>query len=172
MHMKNIIKAISTVLREKKYIIGLLFIAVTVFWLFIYIPAISIPGNSLSLQLSIMPKRDYVVLITLSLLTGLAVMFHLYILLNHSNHKISQVGHLTFSGFLGLVTSFFGTLTCVSCAATFIGFFGLGTVLFFGTYRFYIASATFILMLVSLYFTSLKVLRFCEECNHLPIKRK
>ncbi len=165
-------EATKTVLKQKRYVVGLLLVALIVFWLFVYIPVISIPGNDFGYQLSIMPKKDYVVLITLSFLTGLAVMFHLYILSNQRKHKISQVGHLTFSGLMGLVASFFGTLTCVSCAATVLGFFGLGTVLFFGTYRLYIASFAFLLMAISLYFTSLKVLNLCEQCNNLQIKRE
>ncbi len=165
-------EATKAVLKQKRYVVGLLVVALIVFWLFVYIPVISIPGNDFGYQLSIMPKRDYVVLITLSLLTGLAVMFNLYILSNHGKHRIIQVGHLTFSGLMGLVTSFFGTLTCLSCAATVLGFFGLGTVIFFGTYRFYIASFAFVLMAISLYFTALKVLNLCEECNNLQLKRR
>ncbi len=165
-------EATKAVLRQKRYVVGLLVVALIVFWLLVYIPVISIPGNDFGYQLSIMPKRDYVILTTLSLLTGLAVMFNIYILSRHSKHKISQVGHLTFSGLMGLASSFFGTLTCISCAGTVLGFFGLGTVLFFGTYRFYIASLAFVLMAISLYFTSLKVLNLCEECNNLRPKRR
>ncbi len=165
-------EAIKEVFNKPKYIIGFIVVSFVLFGLLIYIPVITIPGNDVGYQLSIMPKQDFVVLTTLSFLTGLTLMFHWYILTNQSKGKALQVGHMTFSGLMGFVSSFFGTLTCISCAATVLGFFGLGTVLFFGKYRFYIASIAFILMAVSLYLTSLKVLNLCEECNNLQIKRR
>ena len=165
-------EAILIIIKEPKYIFGGIIVALSVFGLLLFIPLVSIPGNSLQFQLSIMPRRDFIILTALSLLTGLAVMFHVYILSNHKKHKISQVGQLTFSGLMGVISSFFGTFTCIACAGTVVGFLGVGAVIFVAKYRFYIASIALALMMVSLYFTSLKVLNVCEECNDLQIKHK
>lgn len=157
--------AFKIVFKNKKYFTGLVFLTVIIFGLFIFIPVNTIPGNDLLFQLSIMPLRDYILLITLSVLTSISVIFHLYIFRRQPVIQINQLGNVTFAGFIGTTTSIFGSITCIACASTFLGFLGVGTVALIFEYRLILAILSILLMLTSLYFTSRKVLGMCDICT-------
>lgn len=169
--MKNygfyFLSANKLVLSDRRYLFGFLAVAFVMFWLLLYIPIRTIPGNDLAFQLSILTPKDWFLFIVLPILTALSIIMNIYILnhkrsLQESALMVGQGG----SGFLsGIIASVFGTATCAACVATFFGFLGVGGVLFLIQYRAYIATAAIILLLISLYFTSRKVLNACESCR-------
>ncbi len=79
-HITIIWDAIQIVFKQKKYLFGLIGSIIVIFWLFILIPVIIVPGNDIPFQLSIMPKKDFIILLLLAIITGVTLLFHLYIM--------------------------------------------------------------------------------------------
>lgn len=159
--------AVKHVLSSKSYLVGLFSLTFVIFWLLIYIPVRTIPGNDFAFQLSLLAPKDHILLITLSVLTALSIIMNVYVL----RHKPTIQTGLSMTGqggtglISGIIGSVFGTATCASCVASILGFLGIGGVLFLLQYRTWITTASIILILVSLYFTSRKILGICESCG-------
>lgn len=160
-----VLEALKLVFNRKYYLLGLGLMSILTFMLFVMIPVLLIPGNDITFQLSIMPVGDFVVLIVLSILTAISILFSLYIVRRKKEEQVNQVGVVTATGGISIISSFLGTVTCISCASTIIGFAGVGTVTFALKYRFLPASISLLLMLVSLYFNSKKILYLCDSCH-------
>lgn len=169
-----LLSASKLVFSDKRYVFGFLVAAFAIFWLFLYIPIKTIPGNDLAFHLSILTSKDWFLFIALSTLTALSIVMNVYIFKNKHSFSmnkrsvqdgVSMAGQGG-TGFLsGIVASVFGSVTCSSCAASIFGFLGVGGVLFLLQYRTFITTAAIILMLVSLYFTSKRVLNACDKCR-------
>lgn len=163
----HLFSASKLVFSDKKYLFGFLVAAFAMFWLLLYIPIKTVPGNDLGFQLSILTPKDWFLFIILPALTALSIVMNVYIL----KHKRSIQDGASMAGqggggFLsGMVASVFGTAICASCVASIFGFLGVGGVLFLLQYRTYITVAAIILLLISLYFTSRRVLNACESCR-------
>lgn len=176
--MKNyvfyFVSASKLVFNDKRYLLGLLVAAFAMFWLLLYIPIRTIPGNDLAFQISILTPKDWFLFTVLPVLTSLSIVMNIYILKNEqssSSNKASardgaaMVGQGGTGFFSGIIASVFGTATCASCVASIFGFLGVGGVFFLLQYRTYITTAAIILLLISLYFTSKRVLNACESCR-------
>ncbi len=166
------VEGIKIVLKHSIYLISFLAFALFLFGFFIYIPVRTVPGNDFAFQLSLFKPLDYLLLISLSLLTSLSVNMNVF----SFRHKgtlgtgISAVSQGGVGGTAGVIASIFGTASCTTCVSSLFGFLGLGTVFFLLDYRSYIVFGSIILVLFSLYFTSKKVLNACEKCNHIQLK--
>ncbi len=158
--------AAKHVIGSKEYLFGLLVLAFAIFWLLVYIPVRTIPGNDFAFQLSLLAPKDHILLITLSVLSALSIIMNIYVLRHKPTVQtgLSMVGQGGGGLLSGIIGSVFGTATCASCAASILGFLGIGGVLFLLQHRTWITTASVILILVSLYFTSRKVLGVCESC--------
>lgn len=175
--MSDIIAAIKKVLAQKSYLAGFIVISIGIFWLFLAIPVKTVPGNTFALQLRILlDTGQFFLLAALSLLTSLSLVLHVYTFRHkHSlrsdelKHSVATGASLVGSGTTGFVSgviaTIFGSATCGYCVAAFFGFLGIGGVLFLIEYRTWITIAAIALMLISLYFTSRKVLGVCERCT-------
>ena len=162
-----LLSASKLVFTDKLYLLGFLVVAFVMFWLLLYIPVRAIPGNDLKFQLSILTPKDWFLFTALPVLTALSIIMNIYILKikRSAQDSISMAGQGG-TGFLsGVIASVFGTATCASCVASFFGFLGVGGVLFLVQYRTFITVGAITLMLISLYFTSKRVLNACEECR-------
>jgi len=161
------LQAVRVVLKERKYLIGFITLSVAIFWLFIYIPVKNIPGNDFAFQLSIMSIQDKILTIILSILVALSLVMNIYAFRLKRSAKVglsmvSQGGGGLFSG---VVASIFGTATCAACVSSIFGFLGIGGVFFLLEYRTHIVLISIVLLLISIYFTSAKVLGICKSCG-------
>lgn len=165
--MNQTILAIKLVLRNKNYLAGFIVLSLAIFWLFIYIPVKNIPGNDFTFQLSIMTLQDKLLSGLLSVLVSLSLVMNVYAFKLKRSAKvgISMVGQGGGGLFSGIVASVFGTATCAVCVSSLFGFLGTGGVLFLLEYRTQIVLASIVLLLISLYFTSAKVLGICKSCG-------
>lgn len=165
--MKQTILAIKVVLRNKNYLAGFIVLSLGIFWLFIYIPVKNIPGNDFAFQLSIMTLQDKLLSGLLAVLVSLSLVMNVYAFKLKRSTKIgiSMVGQGGGGLFSGIVASVFGTATCAACISSIFGFLGTGGVLFLLEYRTQIVLASIVLLLISLYFTSAKVLGICKSCG-------
>ena len=109
--MKKILVASSTVLSRKTYLFTFLAFTPLAFFIFVFIPTVTIPGNSIDFQLSIFTTRDYVLLSVLSLLTGLFLVMQIFMLRNSLNNKarLTTIGKGGIGGYAAVVASVFGT---------------------------------------------------------------
>lgn len=163
----HLLSASKLVFSDRSYFFGFLVVAFAMFWLLLYIPIRSIPGNDLAFQISILTPKDWFLFTILPALTALSIVMNIYILKNKKSIQdgVSMAGQGG-TGFLsGISASVFGTATCAACVASIFGFLGVGGVLFLLQYRTYITTVAIILMLISLYFTSKRVLNVCESCR-------
>lgn len=170
--------ASKEIFNHPRYLWIFLGLALLFFWVLVYIPVRSIPGNDFLFQLSILTVKDWILFITLSVLTALSVVFNIYLLFLNKRRDSGSFAHknkvkvgaaLTVQGgtgiLSGIVASLFGTATCAACISSLFGFLGFGGVLFLIEYRTPITVAAILLLLVSLHFTSQKVLRVCKICK-------
>ncbi len=164
-HVSVVKEALKIVFKEKGYIFGVMGTAVLIFFMIIAIPLLLVPGNDLAFQLSIMPPRAYGTIALLGLLTGVSIMLNLYVFNREKDQQVKKVGMMSVTGGFGIISSFFGSITCVACASTILGFLGIGTVTFLLAYRFQIVLLSILFILLSVYFTSRKVLNLCDVCK-------
>lgn len=148
--------------------IGLfLLLAIAVFAILVAIPAVTVPGNDLAFQLQILTWRDYLLLVSISLLTSLSVTFQIYLIKRKINNRppLSIAGQTTTSFLSGIIASIFGTASCSACISSILSFLGFGAVLFLLKYRFYIVTVAIILTIISLYFVARKITGACDDCQ-------
>ena len=170
----NLFAACRVVLKNKIYLTGFIATSLVLFWLFVYIPVRTIPGNDFAFQLSILKPNDIFLLIILSLLTALSLTLHIYMLQNKiSTKRIGvTIGSGIFGSTMGIIGSLFATASCTTCVATLLGFLGVGTVFFLLDHRQFIIAFSILLMLISIHFTVRKVLGICNSCNNYHLKNK
>lgn len=160
--IKIIYDASKRTLRSKNSFLIFILVALVFFSIFVFIPVFSIPGNSLSFQLSIFTFWNYVLMILLSSLIGLMISMQVY------SHRVKKsmkgAGKGVVGGFSSIMAGLFGTASCSSCVAALFGFLGVGTVFFLIQYQWYIVGISLFLMSISIYFTSLSIEKNCEAC--------
>lgn len=134
------------------------------FALFIFIPAWTVSGNTLTTQLDIFTARDYAVLVLLSFLSSLLITMQGYVM--RQKRKISGVGTATAGGFGALFAGIAGTAFCASCLAPLFALFGIGFggVVFVLEYRWYFVVAITLTMLAAIYLTARKINKACNSC--------
>lgn len=164
-HLSIVIKALKTVFQNKIYVLGIAVTALLVFISVITVPLLTVPGNDLWFQLSIMPFRDYSAIAFLCILTGISIMLNLYVFQRENAKKVQRISLMSINGVIGFTSSFFGSVTCVACSSTILGFLGLGIMTMLLQYRLVIMLLSGFFILLSIYFTSRKILNFCNVCK-------
>lgn len=162
MKPQYILAASKQVLKNKSYLVGFSTLIIMFFILFIILPVLLIPANSLKFQLSIFTLKDYILLGFLSTLSSLLITMQIFA---YKKAKQKQIAKGALGSSSAIIAAIFGTASCSSCLAAVFGFLGIGTVLFLAKYRSVVVALAIALMLLSLYFTSLKIKRVCENCK-------
>ncbi len=160
--------AIKTIFSRWNYRAALIALFVSLISLYIYIPVATIPGNTLSFQMGLYTPTEFLLFVLLSLATSLLILLQVFIFTHLHEEKrkgiaIAQGGAGILSGlFAGILTS----ITCVPCVIGFLGIFGsLSTILIISEYQTYIAFAALLIVLLGIYYTSLRVTGHCETCT-------
>lgn len=157
--------AVKAVFKEKKFLLSFIFLTFLSLWFFIYIPVKKIPGNTFLFQISIFTLVDWFLLVILSILTALSLVMNFFVIKNDlkKTYGSSTLRRGGFSVLSGIIGSIFGpTASCASCVGSIFGFLGVGGVFFLLQYRFYIVIVSIVFMLLSLYYTSLRILGVCN----------
>lgn len=163
----NILFATRTVLGKRTYGLGWLILAGVFFFLFVSIPVRTIPGNSFLFQLELLSVKELILLSSLAFLASLSFTMQWYLWRRKSElkRKMGALGTGGAGGLGAIVASMFGTATCASCVAALFGFLGVGMVLTLIDWRNYIVAFSFILLFVSLYFSSRRIVNKCLSCE-------
>lgn len=165
-YAKTIIQASKTVLANKNYRAAFFMLVPLLFFLLVLIPIEAIPGNDFKTQFSLYKPHDYIMLISVSGLVSLFFLMHAYNFkrMREARAKAGLIGNSGIGGSAGALASVFGAATCPMCVASLFGFLGVGAVGFLLQYQWWVFAATFLLMLLSLYFASQKVNGICDKC--------
>lgn len=168
-NLQQIYNAATQVFGERKYVFFFLSFALFFFALFVFIPVVTTPGNTLVFQLSIFRAQDYFLMILLALLVGFNFSMNIFAwrkLKQSANISQSAASGAT-AGFGGAFAAIVGTATCASCLAFLFGIVGLGigSVAFVLKYQTFFLLGAIALVLLSLYFTARKVNRHCASCE-------
>ena len=164
--MKNRLKIIydasKEVLQSKKYVKIFAFLTLFMVAVYIIIPVLTIEGNDLLFQLSVFTIKDWLLIVPLSGLIGLMITMQVY---SYKKQKSLNVAKGVAVSSSGIIAGLFGTAGCSSCLASLFGFLGVGNVFFLLEHQVYVVSISFILILVSIYFTSKKMTcgSICEK---------
>ena len=158
--IKYIYKASKKILSNTKYLISFIVIAVVLFGIFVLIPVLTIPGNDLLFQLDVFTFKDYALLIFLAVFMSLMIAMQVF------SYQVKKSAAKATSGTAAMVPGFtaalFGTASCSSCVAAIFGVFGIGTVLFLIQYQWYIVGFSFLLVGISIYFSSVSIEKRCK----------
>jgi len=164
MHMKNIYLAIKIVLKTRISLLIFVVVAIVFFGMFVIIPVITIPGNTVLFQLSIFTPRDYSLMVFLAILTGLNFAMQVFSWRQGQNARSEAVTQGAASGVLGVFGAVVGTAACASCLASLFALIGLGTgsVFFVLKNQPLFLGGAILLMLIAIYFSTKKVNKVCD----------
>lgn len=152
------------ILSKKSYFILFSSTVLIMFLAYILIPVLSIPGNTILFQLSIWKLKDYAVIIPLSFLVSLMITMQVYSFKQKRENRLKETGKSVVGGYSGIVAGVFGTASCSSCVAAIFGFLGTGSVFFLIKYQWYVVTISIILVLLSLYLSSMNIQKNCKAC--------
>lgn len=160
--------ALGLVFKDKKYFTTILVSTILIFSMLVYIPVSMIPGTSLSSHLSSIGQQDLSLYLILSILTGLSITFNLFLIskkaggIKYGFFAAAQTG----TGLISAIfASIFGVATCAACLTSIFSLIGVTGVFFLVDYRVPITLVAAGILLVSLYFTSQKVMGICKNCK-------
>lgn len=163
--MKEIKQATLEVFKVNKYRILTAAVALIMLALYILLPVVTIPGNNIPLQLSILEPLGIIVMMLLSASIGLLVSMQIYSYKMAKQKAALNAGQGAATGFTSIVSAIFSTASCTSCMAAIFPFLSSGTILFLAERQWYVVGITFALVLISLYITSKNVVNGCKSCE-------
>lgn len=161
-----ILEASKMTLTNKKLLTVFLVLWTLLFATMFSIPLNVIPGNDIKFQAAIFTGRDYALLSMLSFLSSLVITMQINIFKNKFMTS-KNVGNTAVGGlgvFSGIFSSIFASATCAMCVGSLFGFLGFGTVLFLVENRWSILTGAIILLFISLYLASRRLVEGCQSC--------
>lgn len=167
-YFRTIALAIKTVLNKWTYQVAFAVLTISLIALYISIPVATIPGDTLSFQMGLYTPTEFVLFALLSLTTSLLILFQVFIF-SHL-HEEKNKGQIFAQGGVGILSGLFAgvltSITCVPCVIGFLGIFGsIETILVISEYQTYFAVAALFIVLLGIYYTSLRVTNQCKACT-------
>jgi len=162
--LATIFTASKTVLEKNTYKYWFILLSVAFFSAYIYIPIRLTPGNTLSFQLSLLKSKDFILFFILSTVTALLLLMQVF-LFQSKRQRVQAVGQGGVGVFSALFAGLLATAACSSCIAAILGFLGAGSIFFVLENQSYVVLGALVLVVVSLYFSSRRVLGYCLDCD-------
>jgi len=158
-------KTIARIFRLRTNVLLLSFLTVGWYMVFVGIPVLTIPGNSLIFQLSIFTGRDYALMAVLALLASFFTVIQIELFRRHRGRlRVQAIGKVGAGGVSAILAAILATAACSSCVAAILGFLGFGSVLTILQYRWYVVLLAIAFMLISIIFTLRHLEKPCEKC--------
>ncbi|MBI2564416.1 hypothetical protein HYV79_00300 [Candidatus Woesearchaeota archaeon] len=160
--MKRVFGAIKLTLTSKKHLAIVMLSSLIIISLAVFIPVFTIPGNSLSFQLSLLTWDSLALTILFSLLFGLSIAMHIYA--SSLNKKVA-IGKKAGTSFVGFIATLFSAKLCPVCLITLFSILGIGgsIPLFLFSHRTTILITSLILLLASISLASRSIF-VCKQC--------
>ena len=164
--VKTIIFSMKISLRGTNYKLLFISVSLMMFFLFVLIPTISIPGNTFLYQLSLFTSLDLVVTISILILYAIFVTMQIYSM--RLKKHVRNIGTTVGGGVGALFAGVAGTAFCASCLAPLFALLGIGFggVLFVLEYRFYIVTIIVVLMIIAIYLIARSITNNCNSEIH------
>lgn len=168
--VRSVLIAIKKTLSDRRYLAVCILIAAVVFSVLFAIQVKTVPGNDSRLQIAVFGWKDWAVLTAIAVLNALFVTIEIYAF--NLKRLVAQAGGLG-AGLItggvgtssGIVASIFGTASCSLCVSAILGFLGANSVVFLVNNRGYIVAGTLVLLVLSLYLSSKRFDKTCEQCR-------
>jgi len=164
-YLKTIWFGIQETLNKKKYSLLFAVISLIMLSLFVLVPTWTVPGNTVSSQLTLFTPIDLLVLALLTIISALYMTMQIFVM--RTGRKIQGVGATVGGAFGALFAGITGTAFCASCLAPLFAIFGIGFggLIFVLEYRLYFVAGILALMFIALYLTARKIKRVCVTCE-------
>jgi len=161
--------ALKTVLTKKSYKLWFVIFTLIFVFSYIFLPVWLTPGNSLLFQLSIFKIKDYILFVVLSTVTALLLLMQIF-LFQSKKQRVQTVGQGGVGIFSAIFAGLLATAACSSCIVAVLGFLGAGSVFFVLENQPYVVFVAIVLVIISLYFSSKRVLGYCKDCDN-PLQK-
>tara|TARA_B100000745_G_scaffold77587_1_gene47082 strand:- start:934 stop:1431 length:498 start_codon:yes stop_codon:yes gene_type:complete len=163
-YLKTIWFGIQETLSKKKYSVLFAVISLIMLSLFVLVPTWTVPGNTVSSQLTVFTPTDLFILALLTIISALYMTMQIFVM--RTGRKIQGVGATVGGAFGALFAGITGTAFCASCLAPLFAIFGIGFggLIFILEYRLYFVAGILALMFIALYLTARKIKRVCVTC--------
>ncbi len=168
--LMDVWQSIKLVLKSRRHLTIMFFSSALMSIFAILIPTLTIPGNTLGFQISLLNLPSIALIIVFSILFGLSMSMNVYAISSNRARMASMAGREASTGIVSMIGAMFSGPLCASCIATILGLFGLGsattlsitTILF--SYRTEILVLSLILIITSIYFAGRRINKICEKC--------
>ena len=162
---KTIFQGIKKSLKQPKYFGISLGTSVILFGLIVF-AQISTQSTA-SLETYINSLKTMQLAYTLILVTGTGILLGLQAQIYDLNKQLplKQAAGTALAGLSAIGASVFATLTCASCAAALFGILGANGVFFLADHKFEFILTGSLIILISLFMASERVLGLCETCQ-------
>ncbi len=157
--------AFFEVVKLPHYFFSWILISLIFFFIYLYIPVISVPGNDLFFQIAITPSYLLALMFFLSVLSGLLLVMQGFIFFRLKNPGINS----TVSGVPGIISGVIGgvfaSASCAACINVFLSFLGATTIGLLLEKRFELIALSIAIILIGLYFASKRISVSCNSCK-------
>jgi len=167
--MKNplpiMFSAAKTIFASRKYKLSFAVIATVFVLAYIFFPVLHMSGKSVSAQLSSLSFYDYLLFAALSVAVSLLVSAQIFLFFRSKKGRIAALGQGGVGAFSAFFSAILATAVCFSCVAAVLGFLGAGSVFFITEHKIPIITGVIVFILISLYFSALRIEGLCEKCD-------
>ena len=168
--MASIFVAIKKTISDRRYLAVCILIAAIIFSALFAIQVKTVPGNDSRLQIAVFGWKVWAILTAIAVLNALFITIEIYVFnLKRSIVRTGGLGAGLITGGIGtssgIMTSIFGTASCSLCVSAIFGFLGANSVVFLVNNRGYVVAGTLFLLVLSLYLSSKRFDKICEQCR-------
>jgi len=162
--IQDIVIAIQQLFSSASYRVIALAAWILFLLLFAYLVIFSIPGNDLEFFLSISQPYELVAILLVSIGMAVVTTMNIYIFRVHMrNMKTASIGIGAVAA--NTVSLVLISASCTACLAALAGVIVAPILFTLFEYRVYAVGFSLILLVVSLYYASLKIVEKCEHCR-------
>lgn len=143
-------------------IIGTIFL----FCLYVFLPILLVPGNTLRLELEIISPFNYVLLFILALATSFLITLEIFSFLHSRAQGLRIIGEGGTSIFASLVEGVLAAASCGCGTGILLGAIGLGgSTIFVSVNQIPITISLLSIVIVGLYFSARRAANLCDSCT-------
>ena len=164
-YLGEVKSAFSLVFSRGNYVFLFLLLTIVFLYLFTALRIYAAAGDNASRFFKNTPWEDLVLLLALSTGMGLLSTTQIFGVRRAVKKIESKTAGLSLASFLsGLASVVFASATCAACLGFLVSILGLPTVFAFASYSREIALFGIAIIIVSIYFTALRINEKCDEC--------
>ena len=162
--IRTIIEGIKQTFISRRCRVVLPFLTVLFFTIYFYTPILS-SELTISSQIQYLKIKGLTVLFIFSLLSALSFTMFLFSSFFMKSPAVKEAGGAGLGIISGFLSALLATASCSYCLIAFLGFLGSSGVFFVYENKDKIMTLSIILLIISIYFLSKKVVEGCKTCK-------